>query len=998
MGAVQIGQPFHNGKNIRKILEVWDLSKNSVNHTAYDLVQQKTLSDIHSEGYYFIHKKSGARVVAVSNEDPNKVFYIGFRTPPADSTGVPHIIEHTVLCGSEKFTVKDPFIELVKGSMNTFLNAMTYPDKTVYPVASCNDKDFQNLMDVYMDAVLHPNIYNEQNIFRQEGWHLEMTDPEDDLGINGVVYNEMKGAYSVADSVIAREIQSSLYPDTPYANDSGGDPDVIPTLTYEQYLDFHRRCYHPSNSYIFLYGDMDMQEKLDWLDREYLSEYERISTETEIPLQPSFDEITRSEKYYPISSEESERNNTYLSYNWAVGTALDAVSYIAFDILSYALLTSQGAPLKQALIDAGIGDDIYGGYDGGIQQPMFSVVAKNADPEQCDKFCCIINEVLREQAENGMNKTTLLAAINGAEFKCREADYGRIPKGLMIGLQMLDSWLYDDAQPFLHMEELKIYDYLRKELDNGFFEGLIRTYLLENHHASVLSLIPKKGLNAQKEKELQDRLNQYRDSLSDADRSRIVRETSELEEYQTAPQDPEDLKKIPLLSRADMKKEPDPHSNNEERVGDIPFLWHDYETNGIIYMDYLFDIQHITQDKIPYLSILKTLLGCMDTAEYSFIDLTNEINMYTGGISADITLFEQLDGKDEYRAKFEINMRTLGENLQKSMELAKSMMLGTVFDDEKRLFELLAQTKSQMQAGLRESGHSAASTRVMSYTSRKAKYGDLLNGIGQYRVLEQIVTEFDQRKDELKQTLISLVKSIFQPGGLLVSVTCRQKEYEMVKENVSLIKDGLFADDSVKKDQTVSLPDCVNEGFMDASQIQYVAMGGNFRRKGLDYLGTLRVFKCIMSYEYLWQNIRVLGGAYGCFCTVDRSGNICFSSYRDPNLGDTIEVYRGVTEYLKNFDADERDMTRYVIGTFSEMDAPLTPVSQGRRSLTAKMCGVTMEMLQKDRNEVLGAGAEDIRNLAKWLDAVLDGAYYCAIGNEEKIKQESELFDHTEVL
>ncbi len=974
------------------------MKKNLENNGAYELLQQRELADIHSEGYYLLHKKSGARVVIVSNDDPNKVFYIGFRTPPKDNTGVPHIIEHTVLCGSEKFPVKDPFIELVKGSMNTFLNAMTYPDKTVYPVASCNDRDFQNLMDVYMDAVLHPNIYHEPNIFRQEGWHTELSSPEEDLTLNGVVYNEMKGAYSVADSVLAREIQRSLYPDTPYANDSGGDPDEIPTLTYEEYLAFHRTFYHPSNAYIYLYGDMDPGEKLDWLDRAYLSAYDRICPCSEIPLQESFDEPVRSEIEYPISSAESEEDNTYLSYNWAVGTNLDPIQYVAFDILGYALLTSQGAPLKQALVDAGIGDDIYGGYDGGILQPMFSVVAKNANPDQQDEFVRIILDVLAEQAEKGIRRATLLSAINGAEFRFREADFGRIPKGLLFGLQMLDSWLYDDTKPFLHMDELAVYDTLRSELDNGYFEELIRKYLLGNRHASILTLLPKKGLNARKEEELQERLNAYRDSLGKEELERIIRETGELEAYQEEPSLPEDLARIPLLSREDMKKAPDPHSNIEECAGGIPFLWHDYETNGIIYLDYLFDVQHIPEEDIPYLSILKTLMGRMDTKDYSYVDLTDEINLYTGGISADVSLFEQIEGEEEYRAKFEINMRMLEKNLDKAMDLAKSMMCGTLFDDEKRLYEILAQTKSQTEVLLRENGNSVASTRVMSYTSRKSRYSELLNGIAQFRVLSQIADHFEEEKEDLKQRLGRLVRSILNPDSLLVSITCRKQGYEMVKQRAEQIKEGLFPSEGDRTDQIVSLPTCVNEGFMDASQIQFVAMGGNYRKKGLAYRGALRVFRCIMNYEYLWMNLRVRGGAYGCGCQINRMGDICFSSYRDPNLGKTMEVYRGVTDYLKEFDASERDMTRYVIGTFSEMDAPLTPSAQGRRSLSAKLCGITQEMLQQDRDEVLACDVEAIRGLAVLLEAVMEDAHCCAIGNEEKIRQESDLFEHTEVL
>ena len=963
----------------------------------YEIRQQRSLPDIHSEGILLRHKKSGARVVVVSNDDPNKVFFIGFRTTPSDSTGVAHIIEHTVLCGSEKYPVKDPFIELLKGSMNTFLNAMTYPDKTVYPIASCNDKDFQNLMDVYMDAVLHPNIYKEQNIFRQEGWHYELNAPEDDLTINGVVYNEMKGALSSADSMMEREILNSLYPDTTYGNESGGDPDVIPELTYEQYLDFHRTYYHPSNSYIYLYGDMDVEEKLRWLDEEYLSRYEESPVDSAIRAQEPFAEPASVEKYYNISGSESEENNTYLACSWSVGTNLDRMQYIAFDILDYALLSSQGAPVKQALLDAGIGDDIYGGYDSGIYQPYFAVVAKNTNASEQERFRRIIRQVLEEQVKNGLNQKTLLAAINGAEFKFREADFGRFPKGLVFGLQMCDSWLYDEEQPFLHIEEISVYEELRKRLDTGYFEGLIRKYLLDNPHMSYVCLRPKAGLNAEKEQKLQEKLNAYRDSLSAGEREQLIAQTQALAKYQETPSPKEDLEKIPLLSRADMKRVSDPYSNEEETAEGVTFIRHDYETNGIVYLDYLFDIHHIPEEKIPYLAVLKSLLGRLDTKEYGFLDLANEVNLYTGGIYAEVNTFARVDQPGEYEAKFEIRMRTLEANLEKTIQLAKSIMLHTLFSDEKRICELLAQNKSRLQAELSEAGHSVAATRALAYTSGKAHCSDLLSGIGQFRLLEKIVGNYEEEKGNLQNILQELIGEIMQKPNLTVSATCSRESFVRIRELTARLFSELLPETEKKRVSIGPLP-MANEGFMDASRIQYVALAGSYRQAGLPYRGALRVFKTVMSYEYLWQNIRVRGGAYGCGCNAARTGEIVFSSYRDPNLKKTLEVYRGVVEYLKNFQVDERDMTKFVIGTFSEMDAPLTPVAMGRRSLTSCLTGLAWEQLQQERDQVLAADQQSIRDLAALLEAVMDSAQICAIGNEEKLKQEKELFDHLEYL
>ena len=431
----------------------------------YELIQEKYLNDFKSEGYLLKHRKTGARVLLMANDDENKVFTVGFRTPPEDSTGLPHILEHSVLCGSKNFPVKDPFIELAKGSLNTFLNAMTFPDKTLYPVASCNDKDFQNLMHVYMDAVFYPNIYKHEEIFRQEGWSYRLEEADAPLTYNGVVYNEMKGAFSSPEGVHDREVLNALFPDTSYANESGGDPDHIPELTYEQFLDFHKRYYHPSNSYIFLYGNMDMEEKLVWLDENYLSQFEKIEIDSAIRLQEPFDKVKEIEMFYSITNSEPEEDNTYLSYNKVIGTSLDRELYQAFSILDYALLSAPGAPLKKALVDAGIGKDIMGSFDDGTYQPTFTIMAKNANAEQKEEFVKVIEDTLRNLVENGLNKKSLMAGINYHEFRYREADFGNYPKGLIYVLQMFDSWLYDEEQPFLHMEAAEIYDRLKTNVE-----------------------------------------------------------------------------------------------------------------------------------------------------------------------------------------------------------------------------------------------------------------------------------------------------------------------------------------------------------------------------------------------------------------------------------------------------------------------------------------------------------------------------------------------------
>ncbi len=961
--------------------------------SAYELINEKEIDDIHAHGIVYRHKKTGANICVLSNEDENKVFYIGFRTPVKDSTGVPHIVEHTVLCGSRKFPLKDPFIELVKGSLNTFLNAMTYPDKTVYPVASCNDKDFQNLMDVYLDSVFYPNLHSNVNIFRQEGWHYELENKEDDLIINGIVYNEMKGAFSSADGLLEREILNSLYPDTNYSFESGGDPDNIPDLTYEAYCDFHKQYYHPSNSYIYLYGNMNIEEKLDWIDTEYLSHFEHLEIDSSIPDQTPFTKIREIRKAYSISSTEKEQDKTYLSANWAMETNLDPNLYVAFSLLDYALLSSQGAPIKQALLDAGIGNDIYGGYDNGVKQPYFSIVAKNTEEEKKEQFLSVIQSVLRNQVETGIDKATLLAGLNTMEFRFREADFGRYPKGLMLGLQMLDSWLYDDNQPFLHLEELGVFAFLREQIHTDYFEQLIQKYFLNNTHQSVVVIYPQKGLHEQKEAELAKKLSGLKASLSDQELDQIIQETKDLRLFGETPSTPEQLDTIPLLERSDMKQVSDTYSNIESEAGRAKLVWHDYDTSGIIYQDYLFDVHHVVEEDVPYLSILSALMGRLDTEDYSFKELSDEIHLYTGGINTETNAYANFRQVDDYYPKLELHFKTLPLNYKKAMKLAESILLRTKFDDEKRILEVLEEIKSRTQAAISASGHSVSAMRGMSYYKPRSRYLDLISGIGFFRKLCEIVTHFEENKIVLIKKLKSLTERIFTQNNLLVSVTTSKEQLEAIKPDIAAFADKL--DNREKEDSvTVGVTPTKNEGFTDASQIQYVSLVGIYDQNRTPYHGSMRIFNTIMNYEYLWGNIRVKGGAYGCSANSGRFGDIFFTSYRDPKLSESLEVYRKTAEYLRNFDVDERGMTKFIIGTFSSMDAPLNSYAKGLRSMLSYISGLTYDMIQKERDEVLCATVSDIRKMAVPVAEMLEHASVCVIGNEKNIADNKEVFDY----
>ncbi|MBR6770502.1 MAG: insulinase family protein [Lachnospiraceae bacterium] len=963
----------------------------------YEVQEAREMKDLDSFGYLLCHKKTGAKIVLLSNEDDNKVFYIGFRTPPADSTGVAHIVEHTVLCGSKNFPVKDPFIELAKGSLNTFLNAMTYSDKTVYPVASCNDKDFQNLIHVYLDAVFYPAIYQEEKIFQQEGWHYELENAQDELSINGVVYNEMKGAFSSPDDVLDREVFNSLFPDTAYGTESGGDPDVIPSLTYQAFLDFHKSYYHPSNSYLYLYGKMDMVEKLEFIDREYLSGFDALEIDSAIQLQQPFDAPREIQKEYSITEGEQEKDNTYLSYNTLVGDILDRKLYLAFQILDYALCSAPGAPLKQALTEKGIGKEIYSTYDNGILQPYFSIVAKNANLSQKEEFIRTIQEVLAEQIQKGIDKKALKAGLNYFEFKYREADFGSYPKGLILGLQVLDSWLYDETKPFIHMEANETFAALRQELEGGYYEDLVRRYLLENPHRTVVILSPQKGLTARKEAELHQKLQEYKASLSSAEVDRIVEQTKQLELYQEEPSSKEALEKIPLLTREDIRKEAENFVNEERYADDTLILFHPVFTNGIGYLRFIFDISQISEELFPYIGVLKNMLGMVDTENYAYGDLFHETNISTGGISIVANTYMNSLNLSEYKTTLEVKVKVLHKNLEEAFRLTEEIILRSQFDDRKRLYEILAEAQSRMQASMSSAGHSLAAVRALAGISPIAAVSEQISGLPQYRLMERLESCFEEEKEDLVQKLELLVASIFRPENMMVDYTAGEAEYEGLEELVKAFRQKLFTT-PVEKQEFHPQYQIRKEGYLTSAQVQYVCRAGNFVQRGLTYTGALKVLKVMMGYDYLWNRIRVKGGAYGCMCSFGRSGDSYFVSYRDPNLEKTLEVYENAADYIAAFDADERTVTQFIIGAISEQDVPMTPSVKGAYSLAGYMTKLSFEKVQQERDELLAVTQETIRGLADHVRAFLEEGCLCVVGNEEKIKENEELFERVEQL
>ena len=1025
----------------------------------YEIEQHRFLPDIGSDSYVLRHRKSGARVALLPNEDTNKVFYIGFRTPPSDSTGVAHIIEHTVLCGSRDFPVKDPFIEVVKGSLNTFLNAMTYPDKTVYPVASTNEKDFDNLMHVYLDAVFHPNIYTEQNIFRQEGWHYEVIDPEDmkasasggtdpatreafvpagapeaaaaesaggagtitsvpQIRVNGVVYNEMKGVMSSPDDVLNDLVLSSLFPDTTYAIVSGGDPQVIPDLTYGQYLDFHRKYYHPGNSYIYLYGDMDMIERLRFLDEAYLSEYDAAECDSAVRPQAPFDSPVECSKFYSIQKEEDPAGKTYLSWN-KVLPVQSPKEALAFRILDYILCDAEGAPVKEALRDAGIGQDVESLYDAGILQPYYSITAKYTDPDRKEDFVKIIRDTLTDLAENGLNPRSIRAAINYYEFQYREADFGSYPKGLIYGLDILDTWLYDDESVWTNLEVGRYYRELTEDADKGYFEELIRRLLLDNPHESVVLLLPKQALTEEMEAGQEKKMAALAASLSPGELQQLRDEEASLRAWQETPDSEEALETIPVLARSDLEKKATAPVN--EDLGD-GITGHPVFTSGIDYVDLAFDVSDLSEEEMQSIVLLKTLLCALDTAQYDYSELDNEINITTGGMSPMVSTSYLAENPSEYRIYFSMTFKTLDVNLPQALSLAQEILLHTSFADAERTGEVLEEEYASMKADLPASGHMTAAMRASSHLSACGRCVDNLAGIGAYRYLEGICGDYEASAGDIARQLSALVRKIFTGERLMMDITADEESLhravpELVKFKNSLPKSeevpaGANADspgfmtspDGVPAESLAASSDSGHgagvrkEGFTTAGQVQYVCRAGNFLRRGLPFHGALRVLKVILGYDYLWARIRMKGGAYGCMSSFGRDGNAYFVTYRDPHLASSIEAFEGAADYVASFDADERTMTKYVIGAVSSMDRPMTPSMFGRYSKNCRLMGLSTEDLQRDRDQVLACTQEDIRSMAAYIDAFMSDGALCVIGSAGKLEQAKDLFGSVEAL
>ncbi|MFZ7130927.1 MAG: insulinase family protein [Eubacteriales bacterium] len=958
----------------------------------FQLIEERDLKEINSKGLLFQHQQTGARLFYITNDDDNKVFSISFRTPPEDSTGLPHILEHSVLCGSQRYPIKEPFVELIKGSLNTFLNAMTFPDKTMYPIASENDKDFMNLMDVYLDAVFYPNIHNDKSIFLQEGWHYHLEDEKDDIQYVGVVYNEMKGAFSNPDEVVNRKIQESLFPDTPYGKESGGDPDNITELSYEQFIEFHKKYYHPSNSYIYLYGNGNVLEHLAYIHENYLSQYEKISVDSTIPIQQGFTEGKECKFDYPVSKNESIEDKTYLAMNFVTGVSTDGQLHLSMEILTHILLNSPSAPLKKALLEAQLGKDVTGSFEGGILQPVINIIIKNSNENQKEKFHEVVMNTLKDLVKKGISRDQIQAAINITEFRLKEADYGSYPKGLIYGINIMDSWLYD-GDPTIHLYYEEYLSYIKNSLKDGYFENLIQKYLLDNQHRSLLVLSPKQGLVDEIENREDQKLQEYKNKLSDSEVKELIRETQKLIKKQNTPDDEEDIKKIPVLPIEDIRKENKPIPTEIKEVQGCKVIFHPIKTNGVLYIDMLFDIDAVEPELLPYVSLLARYLGEVSTKDFSFEEMNNEVQIHTGGIDYDIDVYADIHNSNDFSSKFIVKGKGLKENVEKLFQLFTQILVHSRYDEKQRLKEIIQSSKAKTEMNFLGIGHKIVANRVHSYYMETAKFLELVNGLDYYYFIRELEENFEARWEEIFSNLKKACTIMFNANNVMVSLTCDEECYPIFQKNFNIVYDKLYRESIEKKPIHLTV-EKLNEGLKTSSKVQYVGKGCNIKKIGYDYHGSLQVLKTILSTDYLWNKVRVQGGAYGSFFSIGKSGVLFIGSYRDPHLKNTVDIFNSTFEYLRNFNTSQRELRKYIIGTVSNLDTPMTPWTKGNTATGNYLRNISQEELQKEREEILHCTLEDIKQASKLMKDCMEANYLCVLGNEKRIENNSQMFQN----
>ena len=959
----------------------------------FTLEKIEDISDVHSTAYLFFHVQSGARLLYLKNSDNNKVFNVAFKTPPADDCGTPHILEHSVLCGSRKYEAKDPFNELAKGSLNTFLNAMTYADKTMYPIASCNEKDFHNLMDVYMDAVFFPKIYEKKEIFQQEGWRYLLKDIDAPLEVTGVVYNEMKGALSDPESLLSGAISRSVFGKTTYGFESGGDPAAIPNLTYEKFLDFHRKYYHPSNAYFYLYGDMEPLACLQHIHERYLDGFTRSFALPTIGETECLKKGKIIYETYPVG-EEGDEGSSYLAYNIKVGKCIDRERITAIQILSYVLLETNGSPIKNALMEAGICQETEGWFDSSAYEMVFSIVAKDAAAENANAFIRIVEEECRRLVAEGLPKDLLRGALRKYEFLLKEADYGTTPKGLVYCSAMMKNWLHGE-DPCDGLRFLETIEKLKKGSGEGYFEKLIEEVFLNNEDKTYVVFTPEKG-KAQKEAEVFAlRMAERKAAMTEADFAEIKADTERLELFQKQEDSPEILEQIPLLEISEIDEKPNlvKYQQDTLKQGN-PLLFVPVESNGILYLKLMFDTSAVPQELLPYAGILTDLLGKLDTDKYSYHELPTVKNQVFGSFS----LHNNIYNKDAsaYRSFVTIKEKLLKEDLDTAIALTEEILLHTKFDCVENMKKIVKSAKIKGENELLNNSHYFAIFHSGSNLFPGQRIEDITSGIRYYRFLCEIDAKLEKDPAPVIEKLKETVAILFTQQNMDAALGSEKEDFDRTKDELNMFLKKL---PSREQEKAVYHFDTQPEkvAFTNSGGVLYNVTSFNYQKNGLVYHGKYQVLKTIINLEYLWNKVRVQGGAYGCGCKFMRSGFSYFYSYRDPNLKETYNIYQSLTEDIQNFMADEREMTKYILGTVNGLDQPKTSMDQLNEAISKFYKDITDADLIRERLEILRTTADDIRG-CKNLLAYIDCTNICSIGNEQKIKDNTDIFTKIESL
>ena len=954
-------------------------------------LESRELIDIQSQGHLYQHDQSGAQVLYIQNDDPNKAFTIAFRTPPYNDNGIAHIIEHSVLNGSTKYPSKEPFVELIKGSMNTFLNAMTFSDKTVYPVASTNDQDFKNLMAVYLDAVFAPNFRQNPQILAQEGWHLHLEKADDDLIYKGVVFNEMKGAMAAPEPQLFDQLNQGLYPDSIYAHESGGLPSAIPSLTQEEFVSFHNQYYQPGNSLTVLYGDLDLEAAFDQLD-EYFDGHEPLTEPVDLTVDLKLPSQERIEASYSIASEDDPSDKDFLALSWHVAQAEDVFDLAGLEVLEEVLLGNQESPLRKAILDAGLAGDVYGGVDrvGSVQ--AFAVVAKYSSTQKPQAFQDLIQDTLTRLIQDGIDKDLIQASINKIAFNLKESVISESqPRGVLYALTALETWLYGGS-PFAAFEFSALLEELKDKAQNGYFEQLIQEKLLDNSHRVLVSLKAEPGKSDREEAKVHQELQAYKKNLTAEGIQSLLETTQALITRQEAPDQPADLAKIPMLKQEDLQVQVEDLNLSVEDLDQAGHLYSSNQfTSGIDYLDLWLDISDFQAEDYCDLSLLAYLIGNVATKNSTAAQLKQKMDLHTGGINAKLRIFA--DNHYEVKPFFALSGRALEDKSEELIDLMHEILMDSQLDDPKQVSVLIMAQISQFQNRINYMAHQLAQSRALSQWRAHVKLQEYANGIDYYdylqaqwqKVQDGQASEVLDRLDQVRQKLLNKKRlNIIYIGDS----TRKQTLSDQVLAKFSDLPDQVIGDPvdyqpGPKQD----------EAFITAQDVNYVAMGMDTRDK-LDFQARTAILMNELLYGYLWNTIRVKGGAYGAGGQHTRQNLLSFNSYRDPNIRRTIQSFQAIPQVVAQLNLDQQAFLKDVIGTLSPLERPKSAVDRGLLSLALHLTGSSPEKLTQLKQAIIDSQVDDLKPLSQSLASLLEEASLVVIGNKGQIEAEGELFDH----